>query len=523
MINSEDYINLNLSVLPNIYGIYFICCIGNYFNIVKNQIDNLIKSELYKNSKKIICFVCLSKNDLINYLSSYEKFEIIKTEENLYEKFAINNFKKYIFENNYYIYYIHSKSVSRCGKNYDDWRFICDYFTVEKWKLNVFLLNYYDCVGINMRFFPKIHYSGNFWWSKSSHINLLTDVDDHYLSPEMYICSKPNTNYINLYSSNIRHDVFEYDKKIFVTKSDKDLIENIKIIPEFNLIDKYCFVTNEDINFNNFNNDDYFRLYKNEFKLNDKKLLYEHYINNGVSENRYKCFNTPQKKNVVIITSKIYVSDKKFSYIDKRSIYTPLERLEQVTDTIKSVKKFIPDYFIILLDNSKFTSEEINLLEQNVDIFLNPKHIPSLKYYTDECLYKAYGELNQTKILVDFIMHLIKNNVLEMINLFKITGRYIINDDFNYEIYNNNNNIFKINNNIIDRKYYYTCFYKISNINFQHYLEQINTLTEEVKNTSNYDNMDYEVFFPPKLNEIKLIETLGITQNISVWNEHTKI
>jgi hypothetical protein len=523
IINYNDYINFNLNNYPNIYGIYFICCMGNYLNIVKNQIEKLINSDLYKYSKKIICFVCMFKDDLINLLSQYNKIVIVKTDENLYEKFAINNFKKYLNDDNYYVYYIHSKSVSRNGKNYDDWRFICDYFTIEKWKLNLFLLNYYDCVGINLKFFPKIHYSGNFWWSKSSHICLLADVDNHYLSPEMYICSKKNTNFINLYSSKIRHDVEEYDKKLFINQNDEDLIKNIMNIPEFNFIDKYCLITNEHINFKNFNNYDYFEFYKNEFKLNNKEILYNHFINNGINENRYKCFSNPPKKNIVIITSKIYVSDKKFSYIDKRSIYTSLERLEQVINTINSIKKFIPEYFIILLDNSKFTLEEENLLEQNVDIFLNPKHDSNLKYYTDDCIYKAYGELNQTKILVNCIQYLLKKNILEMTNLFKITGRYIINDDFNYKLYNNNNNIFKLNKNVVDRKYYYTCFYKISNINFQFYLEQINILTEEVKNTSKYDNIDYEVFFPPKLNEMKLIDILGITQNIGVWNEHKKI
>ncbi len=521
--NYEDYLKFKLIDLPNIYGIYYICCIGNYLNIVKNQIEKLIKSDLYNYSKKIICFVCVFKDDVIELLSQYKKIEIIKTNENLYEKFAVNNFKKYINDDNYYIYYIHSKSVSRNGKNYDDWRFICDYFTIEKWKLNVYLLNYYDCVGINLKFFPKIHFSGNFWWSKSTHIKLLSDVDNHYLSPEMFICSRDNTNYINLYSSNIRHDVEEYNKDLYINLNDKKIIEHIKIIPEFNFIDKYCFINNEHVNYKNFNNKDYYKFYNHEFKFDDKQSLYQHFINYGINENRYKCFATPPKKNIVIITSKIYVSNNKFSYIDNRSIYSSIERFNHVIDTINSVKKFIPNYFIILLDNSKFTLNEMDLLEKNVDIFLNPKHNLNLKYYTDECVYKAYGELTQTNILVNCVSYLLKKNIIEMINLFKITGRYIINEHFNYEIYNNNYNIFKLNNNVVDRTYYYTCFYKISNTNYEFYFKIINDLTEEIHNTQKYDNIDYEVFFPPKLIDINLVDHLGITQNIGVWKEHTKI
>ena len=55
------------------------------------------------------------------------------------------------------------------------------------------LLNYYDCVGINLRFYPNIHFSGNFWWSKSEHIKQLKQIDNNYLSPEMFICSKINS------------------------------------------------------------------------------------------------------------------------------------------------------------------------------------------------------------------------------------------------------------------------------------------------------------------------------------------
>jgi hypothetical protein len=524
VVNYKDYLSLDLNAVPNIYGIYFICCIGNYLEIVKNQIDKLIKSELYLNTKKIICFVCLYTSDIINLLEQYEKIEIIKTDKNLYEKFAINNFKKYIYDDDYLIYYIHSKSVSRKGKNYDDWRFICDYFTIEKWKINVFLLNYYDCIGINLRFYPKIHFSGNFWWSKSNHINLLNDVDDNYLSPEMYVCSKKNTNYICLYNSFVRHDINEYDKKIFIEQNDEILINNTNIIPEYNFIDKYCLVNDEDINFNNFNSDDYFELYKREFKINDKKKLYEHFINHGIKENRLKCFNVPNKKNIIIITSKIYVSNNKFSYSETRSIYNPSERFNQVINTISSIKKYIPDYFIILLDNSKFSQNESESLEQNVNIFLNPTHNSTLKYYTDECIYKAYGELNQTKILINCISYLVKNNFIEIINLFKITGRYLINDDFNYNQFNNKHNIFKINENVKDRLYYFTCFYKISNENFDNYSKIINQLMDDVlQNTSKYDNLDYEVFFPPKLNDIKKIDYLGITQNIAVWQDTSKI
>jgi hypothetical protein len=170
--NIKNTLQTNYIKNRKIYGVYFICCIGDYLNIVNEQINLLIKSDLYKLSDNIICFICnLDKsrdNECINLLKTYDKITIISTHENAFEKFAINNFKKYIDSTiPYYLYYIHSKSVSRNEKCYKDWRDLCDYFTINKWRLCVELLNYYDCVGTNLKNFPKKHYSGNYWWSKS--------------------------------------------------------------------------------------------------------------------------------------------------------------------------------------------------------------------------------------------------------------------------------------------------------------------------------------------------------------------
>jgi hypothetical protein len=222
-----------------IYGIYYICCIGNYLNIINEQINTLIISGLYEISDQILCFVCNVKNDCLDILKKYDKIKIIQTNENLYEKFAINQYKEYL-KGEYYLFYIHTKSVSRKEICYINWRNLCDYFTIYKWRLNIELLNYYDCIGINLKNFPKKHYSGNFWWSKSEHLDRLLDINDSYLSPEMYICSYSKTNYVSLYQSYINHGDTEYPNYLYNNISDIDLIQNICFIPDFNPGDKKC-------------------------------------------------------------------------------------------------------------------------------------------------------------------------------------------------------------------------------------------------------------------------------------------
>ena len=59
----------------------------------------------------------------------------------------------------------------------------------------------------------------------------------------------------------------------------------------------------------------------------------------------------PQKihnKNLVLITSKIIVSNAKWTYTSIRSTYTPEERAFQTFETIKSIRKYSKVYCITL-------------------------------------------------------------------------------------------------------------------------------------------------------------------------------
>jgi hypothetical protein len=100
--------------MKNIYGVYFICCIKHYLDIVKEQLSILEKGLLEKTTKLIIFITNYNENDCIELdklLSNNEKFILIKSPENLYEKYAINNYKKYISDNDYYLYYFHTKGL----------------------------------------------------------------------------------------------------------------------------------------------------------------------------------------------------------------------------------------------------------------------------------------------------------------------------------------------------------------------------------------------------------------------------
>jgi hypothetical protein len=229
-----------------------------------------------------------------------------------------------------------------------------------------------------------------------------------------------------------------------------------------------------------------------------------------------------REKNVVFVSSKIYTSNEMFTYSETRSIYSPIERFKQTLNTISSIRINIPDSFIIMFDNSDFSSEQLNELNSLLDLFINIQTDPVINDYTNVKTTKAYGELAQTQAT---IKHIKTNmNYLNIKQFFKISGRYLINETFNYENYNNDFNIFKRNSEVVDRNYYYTSFYKISGINFNNYCESITNMYNYSKINDNYFNMDWEVILTNQLNyNVVEIPNLGITQNIAVWNQIDKI
>jgi hypothetical protein len=222
-----------------------------------------------------------------------------------------------------------------------------------------------------------------------------------------------------------------------------------------------------------------------------------------------------ENKNVILITSKVIVSQKKFNYIDIRSIYSSDERYIQTIETIDSIKKYIPNPYIVLFDNSIFTNEQYIFLRDNVDKFINITNDTFLNFYTDEYEYKAFADISQQLFFYDTFFKYV--DIKSVKNFFKISGRYLINEQFNYEKFNNEDIIFKKNTDITDREYYYTCFYKINSGTINEYFSMLQQL---FNNKSLYENhfSDIEVILPKIFNnKMTLTDNLGILQRIAVY------
>ena len=68
--------------------------------------------------------------------------------------------------------------------------------------------------------------------------------------------------------------------------------------------------------------------------------------------------------NLILVTSVINTPNKALSYSKIRSVFSRKERLEQTKKTINSIKHYIPDHKIFLVECSDFTEEEENILKK---------------------------------------------------------------------------------------------------------------------------------------------------------------
>lgn len=227
-------------------------------------------------------------------------------------------------------------------------------------------------------------------------------------------------------------------------------------------------------------------------------------------------------KNLVIITSKLRVSQKPFSYVPSRSMYTIDERFWQTVSTIKSIRKHIPNSYIALFDNSvNIPDKYMSYLRAETDIFLDITDDPILNYYTDKYQYKAFAELGQ--LIKLYNVHFL-NSKDKFENVFKISGRYTITNKFDYQVYDHNRNVFKRDNTLTNMQYYYTCFYKIAFKNFHSYFGLLKQIFLQREEYAKNNILNLEEIIPREL-EYDFItpSMLGLKQNVAVWNNTLEI
>jgi hypothetical protein len=195
--------------------------IGRYQERLLQYLNLIITSKLYDNLENI--FICYVGEDqlTLDLEDTDDKIKFVKVSNNLQDfelptqqymyKFCSNN-------PNYNILYLHTKGITgEINECIEDWVAYMTHFCVNKWKDCIEKIQNYATVGVDLRDFPTLHYSGNFWWATSNHIVSLPEPYDFsniqkYPNPinsprhnqEFWICYDKNTaKHSSLWESNI--------------------------------------------------------------------------------------------------------------------------------------------------------------------------------------------------------------------------------------------------------------------------------------------------------------------------------
>lgn len=215
--------------------------------------------------------------------------------------------------------------------------------------------------------------------------------------------------------------------------------------------------------------------------------------------------NDINTKNIVLITSKIIITNP--NYISK---YNSDVRFNQTIETIESIKKYIKDVYIILIDNSNFNNkiDYLDKLKLHSDMVINPFNNVELIKYTN--MNSSIGETYQ----IIYFLDILKELNIKFSQLFKISGRYLINDNFNYNLYKSNKIIFtNIPVYFYEKKFYRTSIYKISSTYINIYINAYKQIHKNIKNNKLYKNWLIENIIPYVIDNkyIKYEEIQGIT------------
>ena len=153
---------------------YHIYVIDGVESIIDEQL-NLIKTHFDFPYILNVGISIADDNISIDYIiNKFEKIRDVRSKGNEFVTLDLIEKDKEKFGDSDYILYIHTKGAS--NQNVISWRHLMNYFNIEKVK-NVFKLfekTEFNTYGVHyIALNNKSHYSGNFWWAKSSYLKTL--------------------------------------------------------------------------------------------------------------------------------------------------------------------------------------------------------------------------------------------------------------------------------------------------------------------------------------------------------------
>jgi hypothetical protein len=212
---------------------------------------------------------------------------------------------------------------------------------------------------------------------------------------------------------------------------------------------------------------------------------------------------------IFIITSVINTGNSPWSYTGLRSCFSKEERFQQTLHTIETIRNLNDNSKIMLVECSDIDEKMTDIIKNKVDYFIQAYNYDDVKQACLDSNKKGFGEIKKLEKACEYI----KNNNIEFNRLFKISGRYFLNESFNKTMYNDNDKFtFKMFFSNSGSTVLYSVPYKL----FDFYIEKI-------KYTINfYENnppTGIETLIPCICQPRQDIPVLGVSGQVAVLND----
>jgi len=135
--------------------------------------------------------------------------------------------------------------------------------------------------------------------------------------------------------------------------------------------------------------------------------------------------------NIFLITSCLIPPTSQL-YGHTRSVYTYDERVNQTKNTIKTIREKVPNSLCVIIELSALDDEKKNNVKQMCDHYIDLSNDEMAQYYMEHN--KSIGDLYST---LQGLLYVLKENINFDI-LFKISGRYFIDDNFKFDMFDVN-------------------------------------------------------------------------------------
>jgi len=199
---------------PPVVGAYHVAMMNDWKRIVNEQTKRLIDSGLLERTGRVLIGVVggeLKAGHLDRRLAAKATI-VCSPDLKRFEFHTLKLLRDYAPGRDFKAWYIHTKGVSRPGQGdeapvagrhvqsasrrvVEEWRDLMEHFIVDRFEHCLRELDSCDACGINLREknSKKTHFAGNFWWSKSSHIETLPKVDnlnwkDRFAAEKGWVC-----------------------------------------------------------------------------------------------------------------------------------------------------------------------------------------------------------------------------------------------------------------------------------------------------------------------------------------------